>query len=129
MGQFKSAIEGKCPRCRKGDVFAYSAYNLSKFHKMHEECPSCGLKFEREPGFFTGAMYVNYAFSIAIIVAVGIALNIFNMYNLHTFVLSVVGVVLVLLPLLFRYSRILFLHWFGGVSYQPNIKNEKISEV
>ncbi|QSE99431.1 DUF983 domain-containing protein [Fulvivirga lutea] len=86
---------------------------------MHTNCPKCGLKFEREPGFFIGAMYVNYAFSVAIIVAVGIALSVFNIYNLHTFVLSVVGLILLLLPFLFRYSRILFLYLFGGVDYQP----------
>ena len=123
MGPLKAAFEGKCPQCREGDIFKSSAFKLAEFHKMHENCPVCDLKFEREPGFFVGAMYVNYAFSIAIIVAVGIALSIFDIYNLHTFVLSVVGLVLLLLPVLFRYSRILFLYWFGGVHYKPKAKN------
>ena len=31
---------------------------------MFERCPSCGLKFEREQGYFLGAMYVSYGLSI-----------------------------------------------------------------
>lgn len=31
---------------------------------MKERCPSCGLKFEREPGFFIGAYTINLAISI-----------------------------------------------------------------
>ncbi len=27
---------------------------------MHEGCPACGLHFEREPGYFVGAIYLNY---------------------------------------------------------------------
>lgn len=26
---------------------------------MHENCPRCGLRFEREPGYFVGAVVVN----------------------------------------------------------------------
>jgi hypothetical protein len=32
---------------------------------MHAACPSCGLRFEREPGYFLGAMYYSYALSLA----------------------------------------------------------------
>lgn len=124
MSKLKAVINGKCPQCRKGDIFEYNALNLSKFHKMHPNCPHCNLKYEREPGFFIGAMYVNYAFSVAIIVAAGIALNIFNIYNIYTFLLTVVGTILLLLPFLFRYSRILFLHLFGGVDYKPEELNQ-----
>jgi len=31
---------------------------------MYESCPVCGLKFEREQGYFLGAMYVSYGLSI-----------------------------------------------------------------
>ena len=27
---------------------------------MHETCANCDLKYEREPGFFLGAIYFNY---------------------------------------------------------------------
>jgi len=31
---------------------------------MHERCEACGLKFEREEGYFLGAMQVDYALGI-----------------------------------------------------------------
>jgi hypothetical protein len=34
---------------------------------MHEYCPACGLKFEREPGYFLGAMYFGYVMALATI--------------------------------------------------------------
>ena len=34
---------------------------------MSKRCPACGLKFEREPGYFFGAMYVSYFLSVGIL--------------------------------------------------------------
>ena len=34
---------------------------------MNDRCPVCGLLFMREPGYFTGAMYVSYALGIPIV--------------------------------------------------------------
>lgn len=34
---------------------------------MHDRCPVCDLKFEREPGYFLGAMYISYGLGIAIV--------------------------------------------------------------
>ncbi|MEQ9167586.1 MAG: DUF983 domain-containing protein [Fulvivirga sp.] len=91
---------------------------------MHTHCPNCGLKYEREPGFFIGAMYVNYAFSVAIIIATGIALNVFDIYSIYNFLFIAVGVTVLLLPYLFRYSRIIYLHLFGGVDFKPDQVNQ-----
>jgi uncharacterized protein (DUF983 family) len=35
---------------------------------MHRECPCCGLKFEREQGYFVGAIYVNYAVTVVVVI-------------------------------------------------------------
>ena len=51
-----------CPRCRTGDIFRSSIFR--GFPKMHECCPVCGLKFEREEGYFLGAMYISYGLAI-----------------------------------------------------------------
>ena len=34
---------------------------------MHERCLVCDLKFDREPGYFLGAMYVSYGLGIVIV--------------------------------------------------------------
>ncbi len=36
---------------------------------MNERCSTCGLKFEREAGYFLGAMYIGYGLGIAVIAA------------------------------------------------------------
>ncbi|MBL6445090.1 DUF983 domain-containing protein [Fulvivirga sp. 29W222] len=95
---------------------------------MHSQCDVCGLHYEREPGFFFGAMYISYAFSVAIFVAVGVALSFLGDFSLEVYLLTIIGVIALFLPFLFRYSRILFLHIFGGVDYEPGYK-KKVSEV
>jgi hypothetical protein len=35
---------------------------------MYEQCGRCALKFEREQGYFIGAIYINYAATVAIAV-------------------------------------------------------------
>ena len=57
-----SIIGMKCPRCHEGPLWRSPLYKL-KLYDMHERCPVCNLKYEREVGFWYGAMYVAYTFS------------------------------------------------------------------
>jgi hypothetical protein len=50
---------------------------------MHRECPHCGVKFEREPGFFLGSIYINYGLT-ALIVAVAYPVLLFGGYVAET---------------------------------------------
>ena len=54
-----------CPRCRTGRIFSTSIFRI--FPRMYKRCPACGLKFEREQGYFLGAMYFSYAIGIGAI--------------------------------------------------------------
>ncbi len=113
-------VKGKCPRCRQGDMFVYSNLDYRHFKEMHKTCPQCNLRYELEPGFFYGgAMYLSYTFSVALFVTVFVGMNIlFERPPLYAYVGVVIGFNLLLFPLMFRYSRILYLHLFGGVKYQ-----------
>lgn len=31
---------------------------------MYDKCPVCGLQYEREPGYFLGAIYFSYILSV-----------------------------------------------------------------
>ena len=42
----------RCARCGQGHLF-------TKWFKMVPDCPRCGLHFEREQGYWTGAIAVN----------------------------------------------------------------------
>jgi uncharacterized protein (DUF983 family) len=115
-------ILGKCPRCREGDMFAYPATNLLRFNKMNEECPHCHVRLEPEPGFYQGAMYVSYGFTILVMIIIS-----FILYYLAgnpadwVYIAVMIGVMIVLVPINFRYSRILFLYLFGGIKYDPRL--------
>jgi len=58
-------LHQRCPRCRTGRIFRYSIFR--GFPKMHDRCPVCDLKFEREAGYFLGAMYISYGLGLAIV--------------------------------------------------------------
>jgi len=127
--KFESILQEKCPRCREGQMFVSAKYDLRNFDKMLKQCDQCGLDFELEPGFYTGAMYVSYAFSVAIFVIVGFSLFIFlNDPEIYVYVLTILLTLVILFPVLFRYSRVIYLHLFGGVAYKPDqIKSQNRS--
>src|SRR5262245_11384205 len=63
------ALRLRCPLCGQGKLFR-------RWLRMHEKCPHCGVKFEREPGFFLGSIYINYGLT-ALIVAIAYPLLLF----------------------------------------------------
>src|SRR5262245_56913727 len=56
----KAILAQRCPRCCEGRLFR-------GLFAMHRCCPVCGLRFEREQGYFVGAMYVSYPLSVELI--------------------------------------------------------------
>ena len=114
-------LNHKCPRCRTGDIFQYPFLQKpTKFTATYKSCPHCGVQYEQEPGFFVGAMYVSYAFTMAILLGTAFILyNFFGDPDLIVYITTVPAVVLLLLPIVFRYSRTVFLYGFGGISYNP----------
>ncbi len=59
-------LTNKCPNCKEGHIYERKNiyFNFSK-NKMNKTCDKCGFKFEKEPGYFFGAMYVSYALGVA----------------------------------------------------------------
>ncbi len=118
-------LHAKCPRCRKGDLFAHSMYGFH-IQKMHETCPYCGFLFEQEPGYFYVAMYASYALNVAEIVATVIAVYTFtgNMESPWLYIGVIFAVSFIMSPFNFRYSRVMLLYWLTPkqVKYMPDIK-------
>lgn len=124
--KFQAILEGKCPRCRKGDLFTYPISNISKFYITNVNCPNCNLRFEQEPGFFFGAMYISYAFVVGILLITAVLIyNIFDDPPLIAYIIAVPLIVFITLPFIFRYSRIIYLHLIGGISYNTKYAKEK----
>lgn len=100
-------------------MFAFPVTSLTKFNKMNDQCPRCGVRLEPEPGFYQGAMYVGYAFTVAVMVVVGLLLYVLGDPSEWVYIGVVIGLMILLAPLNYRYSRIVYLYAFGGIKYDP----------
>ncbi len=98
---FLSGFRLRCPYCGKGKLFR-------KGFKMYEKCPECGWYFEREEGYWTGAMAINLVVAEFIVVGIGMPLAIWLAFaHVPIAYFLIVGLPLtVLVPLLFfRHSK------------------------
>ena len=80
---------------------------------MNDHCPACGMEFSREAGYFLGAMYFSYAIAVPFLGLLTAAVWFFIVpgWELHWAVLPAVALFLPFVPLIFRYSRILWIHF------------------
>lgn len=102
-GAFRAVVGQRCPRCRRGLVFR------GRF-AMNNLCPACGLKFEREPGYFVGAMYVSYAMAALLLGSFTFIVSLFLPgVALHYLLAIALLMFLPLVSLVFRYSRVIWM--------------------
>lgn len=108
-----SVVKGKCPQCHEGDFFEHPfTFNPTKITKLHKNCSQCGLKYMIEPSFFYGAMYVNYALTVAIGVTTFVISKVIIGSSLLSAFAAVFAILLLLAPLNLRLSRILWINLF-----------------
>lgn len=89
---------------------------------MYEFCPHCGLRYEVEPGYFYGAMFVSYAISAGVALVIGFMLfYLANDPDGWLYVAVVAPVMVIIAPINFRISRVIWLHYVSGIKYQPGL--------
>lgn len=110
---FRSVFTNKCSRCNQGDVFTNkNPYALSDMFKMHETCDHCHLKYEKEPSFFYGAMYVSYGISAGwFIIWYALQSTILH-WDLLYFAITLTAFIILVAPLTLRWSRLIWLNIF-----------------
>jgi len=116
-GNIFTLLACKCPRCGKGKVFEHSVFDLKSFSSTKASCPVCNLVYEPEIGFFWGAMYWSYALGVGIMVVASIILYALGM-SPEVLTYTVPLIILVLLPVLYRYSRVLMLYIVYPMAYK-----------
>jgi uncharacterized protein (DUF983 family) len=100
----------KCPTCGEGDVFnSKGNVFLFKMPQMKKKCTSCGYTFEKEPGYFTGAMYVSYGLSIIEMVIIALLLQL-TPISTDYLIYGICLTVIVFWPFNFRMSRIIWMY-------------------
>lgn len=118
-----SVFKFKCPRCHEGDFFVSHPYDLSKAGDFHEHCPKCGLKYEKEPGFYYGAMYVSYALAVALFVTIWTSFNLwFPSVSVGWQIAAVIFATIVLGPYLYALSKTIWAKFF--IHYDPHAIDE-----
>lgn len=92
------ALKLDCPRCGEEPMFR------GLFH-MNPVCGHCGLKYEREPGYFLGSIYINYGLT-AVISAVVYIVGRFRFGMSNQILLPALLAFCVIFPIvIFRYAR------------------------
>jgi uncharacterized protein (DUF983 family) len=90
---FARGLRLRCPVCGRGKIF-------QGFFKTYERCPACRFIYEREPGYYTGAMAVNLIVTELLLVAIALPLAASQAVSIP--VLIALGLTLpILLPLIF----------------------------
>ncbi len=122
--KINSILTGSCPRCQKESMYLdKNLLHLTKLLKMNEKCSHCDLKYQIEPSFFYGAMYVSYGLNVAIMLIVFlVAFFGFNAKVGATF-LSIIIILTLLFPFVVRLSRNIYINMF--VSYDRRFENMK----
>lgn len=94
--------------------------HIGSILKMHEKCSHCGLKYQIEPSFFYGAMYVSYGLNVAVGIATFIITYLFFGADIQTSFISIIAALILLFPIVLRWSRNIYINMF--VSYDPKTK-------
>jgi uncharacterized protein (DUF983 family) len=87
----------RCPRCGSGHLFR-------RYLTMERDCPRCKLHFEREPGYFAGALAINIIAVGGLFAIVFVALLVATVPDV-----PVVELLIVLIPIAL----------FGPIIYYP----------
>ncbi|MEJ6979021.1 DUF983 domain-containing protein [Pedobacter sp. P351] len=125
--ELPAALQAKCPRCRRGDMFTTPMYGF-KLQKMNDHCPHCGVKFEREPGYFYVAMFVSYGMNVIEMLIAGMLTYLItgNVTDPLLYVMVIFPVVFILSPFNYRFSRVILLYWLTpGLNYNPEMSRDK----
>ncbi|MEB2784158.1 DUF983 domain-containing protein [Algoriphagus persicinus] len=115
----KAIAGAKCPQCHEGDLFSVPVYSFRKLSDVNKSCSVCGANFHAEPDFFYGAMYVSYGFSVSLVIITMVVLNLLMVRpELWMYLTTVAVSNLILMPLMLRYSKVLYLYNVGKLKYR-----------
>ena len=108
-----SIFNMKCPKCHEGQFFVSHPYNLKTIGDILTNCPNCNEKYEKEPGFYFGAMFISYALTVGLFLTLWFGFSLFyKNYQPFTLVLSGASLILIFSPFLYSLSKIIWANIF-----------------
>ncbi len=123
--KFYSVLHRKCPHCHEGEfMVTRNPYDLTLTGDLLPGCSVCHRKYQPEPGFYYGGMYVTYALSVGLCIAIFIAtLVLAPDISAVDQILWILGALVVLAPPIYAWSKIMWANMFisyKGVAHLPD---------
>ena len=104
---------GKCPICYKEKIFLFNGnIFLLKPPIIKHNCSACSYVYEKESGYFIGALYISYGLTVLELIILYVIIQFFteNVWGIFPFMFSF----LILLSFFnFRTSRIIWISIFN----------------
>jgi uncharacterized protein (DUF983 family) len=112
MSFLSKVLSGKCPNCEQEKMFKTNGNPfIFKMPVMNKTCSKCGYVYERETGFFFGAMYISYALTCAQMIAIFVLGLIFGISFLNMFI-AILVIAFALSTFNYKLARIIWLNIF-----------------
>lgn len=110
----KGIASGKCPKCGRGNVFPHPfRFFALDLPKMNRACPNCGHVFEKETGFFWGAMFVSYGLTVLEAVVIFLICQLFFHETFDDSIMYIIaGSIIVLARFNYRVSQLIWMYMF-----------------
>ena len=77
---------------------------------MFERCPVCDLRFEREPGYFLGAMYISFVLGLSVVALIAAVLWVVTGWGFTKYTIWAVVLFLPLTPIIILFARVLWIY-------------------
>ena len=90
---------------------------------MNQRCKVCNEDFRREPGFYFGAMYVSYALTVGVGMALYLIMRVYLGFSVTQYFVSFIVSLVLLLPVYYRTARIIWIHLFVQYKKSLQVKN------
>ncbi|GAA0879713.1 hypothetical protein GCM10009119_26820 [Algoriphagus jejuensis] len=115
----RAIVGAKCPKCREGKLYSVNVLSYRKLTEVNKSCKVCAANFHPEPDFYYGAMYISYAFSVALVITSLTTINLLvDVPKFWMYMTMVVVLNIVLLPAMLRYSKVLYLYGMSRLKYR-----------
>lgn len=105
----RTVATGRCPACARASAF-------KNLYRLHDTCPACGVRFERDEGSFLGSLAVTYGLSI--VALAGFALLTIPRFGLSNGVVAgLTAVAIASVLALYRPAKAWWLWWLWAAGF------------
>jgi len=116
MNKWVSAWKYRCPRCRQAPLFI-EPLDLGNPLAMHHSCSNCAQRFEPEPGYYYGAMFLSYGLSCFLLLPLALLLVFYFKWSVNGAMAVIIFLGAVFFLRILRFSRSLWIHLM--IRYRP----------